>query len=183
MASSSDPNSKMPTGLKIGLSILAGCGCLSVGTVVLGIIAAIALPSLLNQTHQIKASEAKTQIGLMNRANQAYFLEHEQFTADIQALGLNLPQQTEDYSYSILLPPTDDLPSVMATAVPLDNTAGLKSYIGAMYAVPDQHSDDLTTLAIICESDQPGAAPPEMPSSISSPAEIRCPPGSFNPGF
>jgi type II secretion system protein G len=50
--------------------------------IIIGILAAIALPSFLNQANKAKQSEAKTYVGSMNRGQQAYFLENDTFVGD-----------------------------------------------------------------------------------------------------
>jgi len=42
--------------------------------IIIGILAAIALPSFLNQAAKARQSEAKTYVGSANRAQQAYYL-------------------------------------------------------------------------------------------------------------
>jgi type IV pilus assembly protein PilA len=43
--------------------------------IIIGILAAIALPSFLNQANKAKQSEAKTYLGSINRAQQGFYLE------------------------------------------------------------------------------------------------------------
>ncbi|MBD2177406.1 type IV pilin-like G/H family protein [Pseudanabaena sp. FACHB-1998] len=68
--------------------------------IIIGILAAIALPSFLNQANKARESEAKTYTGSINRAQQAYFLEQRGFTGLIPTLGLGLATQTTNYNYS-----------------------------------------------------------------------------------
>ena len=42
--------------------------------IIIGILAAIALPSFLNQANKARQSEAKSSVGALNRAQQAYYL-------------------------------------------------------------------------------------------------------------
>ncbi|MGB7084463.1 MAG: type IV pilin-like G/H family protein, partial [Phormidesmis sp.] len=58
--------------------------------IIIGILSAIALPSFLNQANKAKQSEAKTYVGSMNRAQQAYYLERGAFTGTITDLGLGI---------------------------------------------------------------------------------------------
>lgn len=67
--------------------------------IIIGILSAIALPSFLNQANKAKQSEAKTYVGSMNRAQQAFYLEQNQFAADGEfgSLGLGIATQTTNY--------------------------------------------------------------------------------------
>ncbi|MEO1294342.1 MAG: prepilin-type N-terminal cleavage/methylation domain-containing protein [Cyanobacteria bacterium J06636_16] len=47
--------------------------------IIIGILAAIALPSFLNQASRARESEGKTNIGAINRAQQAYLAEFGRF--------------------------------------------------------------------------------------------------------
>lgn len=67
----------------------------------IGIISAIALPSVLNQASKAKQVEAKTYISTMNRAQQLYYLENFSFTNSIDSLELGLSNQTNNYDYII----------------------------------------------------------------------------------
>ncbi len=166
----------MPTGLKIGLGILAGCGCLGLGTVLLGTIAAIALPFFLTKRHVIRAPEAKTYIGSLNRANQAYFLENGQFTDNLEALQIGIPAETENYRYDLQLL-ANELPSVIATATPKQNTQSAMT--GAVFALPMDNEDDLISTTVICQSLELGSAPPDAPKAPETLDQpIQCPPGS-----
>src|SRR4028118_180080 len=68
--------------------------------IIIGILAAIALPSFLNQANKAKQSEAKTYAGSMNRGQQAYYLENDEFSTEIGELGLGIKTQTANYIYS-----------------------------------------------------------------------------------
>jgi type IV pilus assembly protein PilA len=67
--------------------------------IIIGILAAIALPSFLNQANRARQSEAQTYVGSMNRAQQAYYLERTQFSGNLGALGLGIPETTQYYRY------------------------------------------------------------------------------------
>ena len=69
--------------------------------IIIGILAAIALPSFLNQANKARQSEAKSSVGALNRAQQAYYLEKSQFSSSIELLGLGITTTTENYVYNI----------------------------------------------------------------------------------
>ncbi len=149
--------------------------------IIIGILSAIALPSFLNQANKARASEAKTYIGSMNRAQQAYYLENGNFayngaptiTTDevaFSSLGLGIAESTDNYIYKIksaassateevvanLAQPSD---GAVAPATPaLDPKASVKAYQGAVKVGVTSAGGDATTLAILCEALQPPIA-------------------------
>ena len=120
--------------------------------IIIGILSAIALPSFLNQANKAKQSEAKTYVGSMNRAQQAYYLEKNAFaaTADFGNLGLGVATQTTNYIYNIkgggagTTAVTNYADTVVATAP-------LKTYIGGVNVGNIQATSEATTLAVLCE--------------------------------
>ncbi|ATS19293.1 pili assembly chaperone [Parathermosynechococcus lividus PCC 6715] len=63
---------------------------LLVVVIIIGILAAIALPSMLNQAAKARLSSAKNTIGAINRAQQAYRLESTTFAPDVTTLKLGV---------------------------------------------------------------------------------------------
>ncbi len=151
--------------------IVLGClGCGGLGVVILGFLAAIALPSFLNQANRAKASEAKTSVGAMNRAQQAHFLENQAFASSIEELQLGLPSQTANYTYAMAVQP--DNASVIITATPVEEP--LKRYTGAVFAI-EESPGLTTTVTEICESSELGDALPTLNLETGT---VDCPPGS-----
>ncbi len=79
---------------------------LLVVVIIIGVLAAIALPNLLGQVGKARESEAKNTIGALNRAQQAYFTEKAVFIEDdADILKLEIPINTDDtkdyYTYSV----------------------------------------------------------------------------------
>ncbi len=68
---------------------------LLVVVIIIGVLAAIALPSLLGQVGKARESEAKSQLGAINRAQQAYFTEYSNFAP--HATTLEVPMGNEKY--------------------------------------------------------------------------------------
>jgi len=151
-----------------------GCGCF--GIIIIGILAAIALPSFLTSANKAKQSEAKTYIGSMNRAQQAYRLDHPKFANSIEELKIGVRSETENYLYRIV-PQPDPSQSVMMMAQA--KKPGLKSYSGAVFTL--KKGTDETTFAGVCESNRPTPIPPSLPIFSPSGSEqnkVECPPGS-----
>jgi prepilin-type N-terminal cleavage/methylation domain-containing protein len=69
--------------------------------IIIGILAAIALPSFLNQANKAKQSEAKTYVGSVNRAQQAYYVENAKFGTNTTELGIGIPTATDNYTYQL----------------------------------------------------------------------------------
>ncbi|HBE16329.1 MAG TPA: general secretion pathway protein GspH [Cyanobacteria bacterium UBA11149] len=132
-------------------------------------IGSIALPSFLNQSQKACAcgglgSEAKQYIGAMNRAQQAYFLENNAFTNNIEKLGLGIKTETENYSYSTHA--TDKA----AFNYGISRQVALRSWVGGVFTVPATDANpnvvkgEMTTLAILCEANSPGTNKPAAPT-------------------
>jgi len=151
-----------------------GClGCGFFGFILLGIIAAIALPSFLSQANKARQAEARSLVGAMTRAQQAYHLEKGTFSNSIEGLGIGIRPETENYRYQIVSQPNNQ--NVMITAQAKGQT--LKSYTGAVFAI--KKGEAVTTVTGICETDRPTSTPPTMPKLTSNGlASVECPPGS-----
>jgi type IV pilus assembly protein PilA len=121
--------------------------------IIIGILSAIALPSFLNQANKARQSEAKTYIGSINRAQQAYYMENNGFSDDIVKLGIGINDQTDNYAYAITASTTDPGETVNAQAAPEGGaTASVKAYIGGVKIGTASGTGEATTLAILCEA-------------------------------
>jgi prepilin-type N-terminal cleavage/methylation domain-containing protein len=108
--------------------------------IIVGVLAAIALPSFLNQIGKARGSEGKSNLGTINRAQQAYRLEQNTFATRVANLDAKITGKF--YSYEVSGTPTT---SFVATTTQTTQ-AGLKAYsAGAV-----QNGD--TFLQLICES-------------------------------
>ncbi|MBF2029586.1 MAG: type IV pilin-like G/H family protein [Oscillatoriales cyanobacterium C42_A2020_001] len=126
--------------------------------IIIGILAAIALPAFLNQANKAKQSEAKTYVGSMNRGQQAYYLEKNQFIIkddDFGKLGLGVATETANYQYKVAGTATDASPAGVSNFgyVRVKN-APLKAYVGGVNTATIQETSEATTLAILCEGDK-----------------------------
>jgi len=146
--------------------------------IIIGILAAIALPSFLNQAAKARQSEAKTYTGSMNRSQQAYYLEKQQFAPNLGALAVGIAFTTENYGYGVARNGAKGAggtaQSVVVFGVPgaatespasgtdadsdtLNTAKGsnLKAYVGAVSVSTPTGSTEATTLATLCESNLP----------------------------
>ncbi|MCC5899191.1 MAG: type IV pilin-like G/H family protein [Phormidium sp. BM_Day4_Bin.17] len=68
--------------------------------IIIGILAAIALPSFLNQAAKARQSEAKNAVGAVMRQQQAHRMENGKFAGNMSRLKVGLPTETDNYEYS-----------------------------------------------------------------------------------
>jgi type IV pilus assembly protein PilA len=106
--------------------------------IIVGVLAAIALPSFLNQIGKARGSEAKSTLGTVNRSQQAYRLENGTFGA-----LANLDAKITTNFFAVAVTATTN--SASTSAIPTKND--LKAY-GARV---DQTAADTFT-QVICES-------------------------------
>ncbi|MBD2680440.1 MULTISPECIES: type IV pilin-like G/H family protein [Nostoc] len=121
--------------------------------IIIGILSAIALPSFLNQANKAKQSEAKTYVGSMNRAQQAYYLENNEFadSTGFGKLGLGVATQTTNYKYTINGGGASSS-TVTNQAQTVVGTAPLKTYIGGVGVAIQAATSEATTIAVLCEA-------------------------------
>jgi type II secretion system protein G len=133
--------------------------------IIIGILAAIALPSFLNQANKAKQSEAKTYVGTLNKGQQAYFTEKNRFGSNIDVLGVGVKASTENYNF-------DSAASTYNSAVPTSNFAtstgtaravALRGYAGRVQLHTVAATSDITSLAILCEANAAGANTAPLP--------------------
>ncbi len=131
---------------------------LLVVVIIIGILAAVALPSLLSQANKAKQVEARNNVGAINRAQQAYFLEAGRFGAYTE-IGVGIQTQTTNYKYE-LNPATLTTANTGVAAVASTLTKGLKPYTGLVWSEVDNTTSQATTRALLCEEikakDTPG---------------------------
>ena len=118
-----------------------------------GLLASVTLPKFLSQAQKAKQTEAKTFVGTMNRAQQAYYLEHNVFTiqANFKDLGIGKQAQTENYRYTIAGGGRGT--SVVTNQAVLRNVRSpLKAYIGGVSATLYPGTSNIITQSILCEA-------------------------------
>lgn len=120
--------------------------------IIIGILAAIALPSFLNQANKGKQAEAKQYVSSVNKGQQAFYTENGSFVDKSDAsgwnsLGVGIKTQTANYKYTVQA----DATKADALANPLDDKIkkALRAYTGGVRLVG---SADKTTTSIVCET-------------------------------
>jgi prepilin-type N-terminal cleavage/methylation domain-containing protein len=148
--------------------------------IIIGILAAIALPSFLNQANKARESEAKTYTGSINRGQQAYFLEQRGFTGSIPSLGLGIATTTANYGYvastgsggtggianAAFASATQTNPTSLASYINsygVPSTPAIKGFGGTIY-IASTTGGEQTTFAVLCGTKQ---ANPTVATSTS----------------
>ena len=116
--------------------------------IIIGILAAIALPSFLNQANKARESEAKAYVGSINRAQQAYYLEKTAFATAISPLGLGISAGTTNYNYAI---PTATTSQTVSTGNPVGPST--RAFSGFVWL--GTSGTESTTLAVLCQTITP----------------------------
>ncbi len=140
---------------------------LLVVVIIIGILAAIALPSLLGQVGKAKQAEAKTYVGSVNRAQQAYYLENQLFASSLGDLQAGIKSQTDNFSYSIF-GGGSSATTAQFQADLVGGKKGLKTYYGVTGTITgNAATSEALTIAIACESDIPGTIVPDSSNASS----------------
>ena len=105
---------------------------LLVVVIIIGVLAAIALPNLLSQVGKARESEAKSQIGAVNRAQQSYYTENTSFAETADDLEVPLPDKTAGTSkYYVFTLGTGAGRAGSMTAINSNNAKdGTRDYVG-----------------------------------------------------
>jgi type IV pilus assembly protein PilA len=139
-----------------------------------------------------KATEARNNIGALNRAQQAYYVEKGTFAGSIEKLGVGIRTETINYSYHISASsgpvqtsndPKESAPSFEAVIlIAQPKVTNIKGYMGVVLTDTDMNTSQSITRAILCEQEQPVSSPlpsPMPPSSMPtlSNGTPQCPQG------
>lgn len=124
--------------------------------IIIGILSAIALPSFLSQAAKARQSEGKSNVGALNRAQQAYYFENLTFTEDINSLGIGIFTR-DNYSYSVA-----SVTDGVANKAQARND-DLKGYTGGVV----KNTTTGTTKAILCETNNATRDDPGSPNNAT----------------
>ena len=132
-----------------------GCGCLVLLILLTPVIGVLVFSSFfLCNANGARQSEGKQYVGSMNRAQQAYYAEKVAFATSIDALGLGIKTETNNYKYSIRAT------KKAAFNYALAKDKNLKNYFGGVFLVdakeldPNADRDEMTTATILCETEK-----------------------------
>lgn len=119
---------------------------LLVVVIIIGVLAAIALPNLMNQVSKGRQAEAKTQLGALNRAQQQYRLEEGAF-GDIGNLDVKVTGQY--YSFANTSGAGSQTLVHMHASAATQYTNDIKDYASGVYQATGTAN---TQNVIICEA-------------------------------
>jgi serine/threonine protein kinase len=132
---------------------------------------AIAWPSLTAMVKKGKQAQARQNVAAMNRAQQAYFLENNQFADSMSELGIGIKTQTENYEYSIRATP------LTAFNYGVSRKDDLRSYVGGVFLTRgDEAKGEILTVELLCETKSRGTKRPAEP--IVQGNFVECPPNT-----
>jgi len=114
--------------------------------VMVGILAAIAVPSFLSQAARAKQAQALHFIGMVNRAQQAFYMENARFAVSTVELGVT-DSLASHYTYTITS--SNAGPAITSTqAIPVD--PALRGYAGVVFTTVDPNGT-ARTATVICQ--------------------------------
>ncbi len=106
---------------------------LLVVVIIIGILAALASPSLFQNVETARTAEARQFLGTLNRAQQVHFFEQGTFAITFTDLGTDLTLASNTYNYQIINS-TDTEVQQQATPLPPFNN-DLKTLEGAVFRI------------------------------------------------
>lgn len=112
-------------------------------------------------------SEGRTWAGALNRSQQAYFLENDEFTSSFAALDIGIEESTENFSFKTIVHPSGD--GVFNLAIPNDD--GIRGSLGIV------HLDGEATVVEICEPQDPSTDLEKIVQKIKD-VSLDCPDGT-----
>lgn len=138
--------------------------------IIIGILAAIALPAFLNQANKAKQSEAKQYVGALMRSQQAYYLERSSFTSDVNNLAKPVSTDTENYTYEMPVTGEKTTAETVNVLGNQDDKPALRSYVGGVTLAQVEVTSEATTAALLCETKRPGVDATALSNAQIAPA-------------
>lgn len=119
--------------------------------IIIGILAAIALPSFLNQAAKARQAEGKNNVGAVNRSQQSYRLENEAFAPTFTDLKIGIPTEGNNYTFAMNPAPDAVRADIVATA---KDQLSVRDYIGAVIVIETGDAAGQTA-AVACGETEP----------------------------
>ena len=156
---------------------------LLVVVIIVGVLAAVALPNLLGQVGKARETEAKNAIGTINRSQQTFHFDAKTFApktteANFQNIknpfGVSLVSAV--YNYEVAAPPTvakgaTVVKSGLATATPVDATDdGVRGFAGQTDYAPGSGTYGMG----VCQGTSIGTTPTVVTIDIADPDKTAC---------
>jgi type IV pilus assembly protein PilA len=138
---------------------------------VVGILTAISLPSLLNQTAKARQAEAKQKVSTILKIQKVWYIEHESFTNNIDDLALgSLSGQSDSPAFNYAIVDVGDR-STSTGATAKSNDIAVKSYSGRIdiaNAAGTNNVERKVWNSIVCESNIPGTNLMNPPAGVTA---------------
>ncbi len=142
--------------------------------VIIGLLAAIAMPNFLKQAVKAKQTESKQSISLINRAQARYRVENNSFSSsfDQLAVGMNLigttTTSTTNYVYTLDIPDPQNQATIAAQSV----DGAVRSYTGGNLRY--NYAGQTLIAGLVCETIAPGSSASVVVFNTTS---MSCPTG------
>ncbi|MEN9258195.1 MAG: type IV pilin-like G/H family protein [Gloeomargarita sp. SRBZ-1_bins_9] len=135
--------------------------------VIIGILAAIALPSFLSQSAKAKQAEARNTLSAWVRGQKAFRENYNKFSASWTDLALGMPTDTKNYTYE---QSNSTSTSDLVTATATSKSNDLKGYAAAAEVknVTVEGETNREMAGILCEATTPGTDTPNQPTSAEA---------------
>lgn len=140
---------------------------LMVAIAIIGVLATVAIPGFLNQAARSKQAKALKYIGMVNRAQQAFFVEHSRFAASTDELGFADHHAPPDYTYTVT-GGGGGLALTSTWATPTN--PALRGYAGVVFATVDP-SGQARLGTVICQGDTANVPSP-TPVTVAGEVQI-----------
>ncbi|WP_052049474.1 type IV pilin-like G/H family protein [Leptolyngbya sp. KIOST-1] len=135
--------------------------------VILGILASIALPSFLSQAARSKQSRALMYIGLVNRAQQTFFIENDRFATSTAELGFADANAPAEYTYTVTSP-ASGIEMTQTQAIPTN--PALRGYAGVVFTTVDPEGGARLGM-VICQGNT-ASTPDPTPVAVAGQVQI-----------
>jgi len=143
--------------------------------IIVGLLAAIALPAFLGQSQKARFAEAKSFMGTISRGQQAYYLEYREFARDLDELGIGVGLTSASYDYSILTGSiTGSATPVQITSI-ITNVATPKGDVLRVFSSVQGLISSGKVDAIFCTANLSGAAQVARGRMNADSSGIECP--------
>jgi type IV pilus assembly protein PilA len=153
---------------------------LLVVVIIIGILAAIALPSYLNLTASSKQSEARQNMATYNHSQQVYNTENPGFASTFDVLATGVLKGTGNTSSTSVYDYTMASSATLASVGAAPKDAKLKSYSGGVSTYINSAGQN-TWDSIVCEANSPATPATAAPSAATTAATTMICAGASSP--
>lgn len=136
--------------------------------VIIGILGAIAIPSFIGVSARARQAEGASNVGNLNKAQQAYYLENSRFAETLAELASGIPAVSNNYEFSSV-GTNSGATSRAVSQASLPDGSSLQGFVG-LVQLSAGADGAVQSLSIICAS-QPGveAVAPAAGTDLNTP--------------